>query len=70
MDRKTGPMSDAERQAYLRGRDHGYQDGHMAGFRSATEDDPLILWIMGIVAAVLGWFGHALFLHCRALGWL
>jgi hypothetical protein len=63
MDRKTGPMSDAQREAYLLGLDHGYQDGHMAGFRSATKDDPILLWIMGILAGLLGWLARGGYEH-------
>lgn len=70
MDRKTGPMSDAQRDAYLLGIQHGYQDGHMAGFRSALKDEPVMLWIMGAIAVWVGWAAHIAYLHAKAIGWL
>ena len=70
MDRKTGPMSAAQREAYLLGVDHGYQDGHIAGFRSAMKDEPIMLWIMGVIAVAVGWFAHIAYSHAQALGWL
>ena len=66
MERKTGPMSDAQREAYLLGVDHGYQDGHIAGFRSAIKDDGIMLWIMGILFGIIGWIARGGYDYWRA----